>query len=92
MGLSDLGTLEDVQLFPNPADNEIQISFSSKTGNNELVFVLTDLTGKMIRSIPVNAQEGSNLVFIETADLSAGTYLIKLADSASGKTFKFVKK
>lgn len=92
LGLSDLGTLQDIQLFPNPADNEIQISFSSKTANNELVFVLTDLTGKVIRSIPVNAQEGANLVFIETADLSAGTYLIKLADSFSGKTFKFVKK
>ena len=92
LGLSDLGSLQDIQLFPNPADNEVQISFSSKTGNNELVFLLTDLTGKLIRSIPVNAQEGTNLVFIETADLSAGTYLIKLSDSSSGKTFKFVKK
>lgn len=91
LGLSDLGTLQDVTLFPNPAENEIQISFSSQTANN-VVFVLTDLTGKVIKTIPVNAQEGANIVLLETANLSAGTYLIKLNDSNSGRTFKFVKK
>lgn len=92
LGLNDFGTFQDFNLFPNPAENELQISFSSQTGNNSLEFIVTDLSGKMIKSIPVNAQEGTNLVFIETADLSAGTYLIKMSGSSQERTFSFVKR
>ena len=92
LGLADFGSFQDFNLFPNPAENELQISFSSQTGNNSLEFTVTDLSGKLIKSIPVNAQEGSNLVFIETSDLSAGTYLIKVSGSSQERTFSFVKR
>ena len=92
LGLNDFGSFQDINLFPNPAENELQISFSSQTGNNPLEFTITDLSGKMIKSIPVNAHEGSNLVFIETSDLSAGTYLIKMSGSSQERTFSFVKR
>lgn len=91
LGLHDIGSLEDIRLFPNPAENELQISFSSQAGNNPLEFVITDLSGKMIRSIPVNAHEGPNIVFVETSDLSAGTYLIQMKGSVQ-RTFSFVKR
>lgn len=92
LGLNDFGSFQDFNLFPNPAENELQISFSSQTGNNSLEFTVTDLSGKIIKSIPVNAQEGSNLVFIETSDLSAGTYLIKMSGPSQERTFSFVKR
>lgn len=93
LGLSDFqSSFQNVSLFPNPTENELQVSFHSKTGNNELTFTITDLSGKLIKSLPVHAQEGSNLVFIETNDLSAGTYLIKMSGSAQDQTFPFVKK
>jgi hypothetical protein len=57
-----------------------------------LEFAITDLSGKLIKTLPVNAHEGSNLVLIETSDLSAGTYLIKMSGSAQERTFHFVKK
>ena len=92
LGLNDLGSFQNINLFPNPADNELQISFSSQTGNNQLDFIITDLSGKMIKTLPVNAHEGANLVFIETSDLSAGTYLIRMTGSSEERTFTFVKK
>jgi PKD repeat protein len=92
LGINDLGSFQDINLYPNPADQEIQISFSSQTGNNPLKFAVTDLAGKIIRTIPVNAHEGANLVFIETSDLSAGTYLIKVTGSSEERTLTFVKK
>ncbi len=92
LGVNDLGSFQDINLYPNPADHEVQISFSSPIGNNPLKFAITDLAGKTIRTIPVNAHEGSNLVFIETTDLSAGTYLIKMISSSEEKTLTFVKK
>lgn len=91
LGLTDFGSFQDVNLFPNPAENELQISFTSPTGD-QLDFAITDLSGKLIKSLPVKAQEGANLVFVETIDLSAGTYLIKMIGSSQERTFTFVKK
>jgi hypothetical protein len=92
LGVNDLESFQNINLVPNPAENELQISFNSPTGNNQLQFAVTDLSGKQIKSYPVNAHEGANLVFIETAELSAGTYFIKMIGSAQEKTFPFVKK
>jgi len=90
-GLADLGTVANINLFPNPADNEIQISFSSQTAN-EIKFYVTDLTGKHIQQHQINATEGNNLVYIATENLSAGTYLIQMVDGTSQRTLTFVKK
>jgi PKD repeat protein len=90
-GLADLGTVANINLFPNPADNEVQISFSSQIAN-EIKFYVTDLTGKRIQQHQINANEGNNLVYIATENLSAGTYLIQMVDGTSQRTLTFVKK
>ncbi|WP_341899788.1 M43 family zinc metalloprotease [Fluviicola taffensis] len=90
-GLADLGTVANINLFPNPADNEVQISFSSQIAN-EINFYVTDLSGKRIQQYQINATEGNNLVYIATENLSAGTYLIQMVDGTSQRTLTFVKK
>jgi hypothetical protein len=82
----------DINLFPNPADNELQISFSSQTGSNEILFYVTDLTGKRLQQHTVHANEGNNLVLIATDNLSAGTYLIQMVDASGQRTLNFIKK
>lgn len=91
-GLADLGTVANINLFPNPADNEVQISFNSQTGNNQINFFVTDLTGKRLQQHTINANEGNNLVLIATENLSAGTYLIQMIDANGQRTLNFVKK
>lgn len=91
-GLADLGTVANINLFPNPADNEVQISFNSQTGNNQIQFFVTDLTGKRLQQHTINANEGNNLVLIATENLSAGTYLIQMIDANGQRTLNFVKK
>lgn len=91
-GLADLGSVADINLFPNPADNEVQISFNSQAANNQIQFFVTDLTGKRLQQHTVMANEGSNLVLIATENLSAGTYLIQMIDAAGQRTLNFVKK
>ena len=90
-GLEDLGTVANINLFPNPADNEVQVSFSSQTAN-EITFYVTDLTGKSLQQHVIHANEGNNLVSIATETLSAGTYLIRMVDGTSQKTLTFMKK
>lgn len=91
-GLEDLGSVANISLFPNPADNELQIAFSSQVGSNEIKFFITDLTGKRLQQHVVNANEGNNLVYIATENLSAGTYLIQMIDGTSQRTLTFMKK
>ncbi len=91
-GLADLGTVANINLFPNPADNEVQISFNSQTGNNQITFFVTDLTGKRLQQHTIQANEGNNLVLIATENLSAGTYLIQMIDANGQRTLNFVKK
>lgn len=91
-GLADLGTVANINLFPNPADNEVQISFNSQTGNNQIQFFVTDLTGKRLQQHTIQANEGNNLVLIATENLSAGTYLIQMMDANGQRTLNFVKK
>ena len=90
-GLADFETVANINLFPNPADNEVQISFSSQTAN-EITFYVTDLTGKKLQQHVIHANEGNNMVYIATENLSAGTYLIRMVDGTSQKTLTFVKK
>ncbi len=90
-GLEDFGTVANMNLFPNPADNEIQISFTSQTAG-KMTFNVTDLSGKRIQQHVVNATEGNNLVYLATENLSAGTYLIQVINGTSQKTLTFVKK
>ncbi|MNU66241.1 Pregnancy-associated plasma protein-A [compost metagenome] len=91
-GLEDLESLANISLFPNPADNEIQVAFSSKVASNEVKFYVTDLTGKRLEQHTVLANEGNNLVYIATSNLSAGTYLIQMLDGSGQRTLTFVKK
>lgn len=91
-GLADLGTVANISLFPNPADNEVQIAFSSNASSNEITFYVTDLTGKRLQQHAVQANEGNNLVYIATSNLSAGTYLIQMVDGSGQRTLTFVKK
>ncbi len=90
-GLADLETVANLNLFPNPADNEIHVSFSSQTANEMTIYV-TDLTGKRLQQHVIHTSEGNNLVSIATENLSAGTYLIQMVDGTSQKTLTFVKK
>ena len=71
------GGIGGVSLFPNPADNELNVRFelnSAQFGGIEI----TDLAGKKLFEAPINANAGSNSVLIDTKSLASGTYLVKL--------------
>ena len=69
-------TLEQVQIYPNPTDGELNISYN--VGANQLTkVVIRDLSGKLIKEVSVSSQSGKNLVTIDVSKLDAGVYLIE---------------
>ena len=86
LGIFENSDLSDVRLFPNPTDNEINVSFGSL--KNEAVKVeIFDFSGKQVFSNSINAVEGSNLIHYPTHNLSNGMYSIRVG---SAKALRFV--
>lgn len=75
----------DLKLFPNPANNEINLDFGSRYAEVDTVTIFT-LQGQKIEEVKTNNNETLNL---STEAYSAGLYLVELS---SNKGLKVVEK
>ena len=81
----------DLVLYPNPAIDELNISFNILE-NNVANIQITDLSGKEIQQHYINSVQGSNLVSIDTTNLSTGVYFVQIKAGERIVSKKFVKK
>jgi len=85
-------SFNNVNVFPNPASNKIQIEFSS-IGNNPVNAVLFDITGRKIENIYLNfeAVNGKNTINYKLPDyLNAGNYFIEVSSGNQKSSKKLV--
>ncbi|MEO7309517.1 MAG: hypothetical protein ABIX01_03905 [Chitinophagaceae bacterium] len=82
---------EIVGLYPTIVNSSAFLSIStSKSG--KIQTVITDLSGRTIRSATVTVNAGSNLVPVESNTLAAGAYQLTIyADGVLAGTVRFVK-
>lgn len=85
-----LGLEEEIQatsgvlIYPNPADDELQVSYeAARPGNTKIVII--DVLGQQLLEQNIQSAAGGNLVVIPTENLSSGMYLVKTV--VDGKTF-----
>ena len=88
LGTDENELFQNVNLYPNPADEEINLRFTVAAGQTVTVAV-TDLMGNVIQHHTINANQGTNLVLLSTNELAAGMYLVRLNE---GQTMSFVVK
>lgn len=91
-GLAELSSVQGISLFPNPTDKELQLAFTSAEGGNALDISIVDVFGKTIKASNYIVHEGANTYSLNTAELAAGTYMIRIGDTNGTKVLKFVKK
>jgi hypothetical protein len=89
-GIDETQQMNGVNLYPNPADEEVTLSFSS-INTQDVTVAIQDVFGKTIQSHNILAQNGSNLVFLDTQKLATGTYFVSLINGGTPVTIKFVK-
>ena len=63
-----------VKLFPNPAREEISMSFSSPATGQSTV-VLYDMMGKTLLDIKIEVEEGENTINFDLSTVPTGVYL-----------------
>lgn len=83
--------LDDVQLYPNPARNEVIISLTSGERMEAVQLQIIDMMGKAIYTEAVQIQSGANSFKMDVSELTAGTYFVNLRAESGSLTRKFVK-
>lgn len=73
------------KLFPNPAQNIINISSLALNGN--ISIIIYDLTGKIVIKTTLKGSQST----INIESIPTGIYLMTIIDSSKSNTFKFIK-
>lgn len=73
-----------LSVFPNPANFSTEVSFRSLSAFDGLLS-LHSLGGSLLTTRTVNVQPGANLFLIDTAQLPAGHYFVRLENKYSGR-------
>jgi len=90
-GITDNEIINDLTLFPNPTDDELNLRFSVKTAQ-EVNVQIQNISGQVLQKYLINANSGSNLVYMNTTDLSAGIYFMQINAGGSIQTIQFIIK
>ncbi|MCS7005574.1 MAG: GEVED domain-containing protein [Cytophagales bacterium] len=80
-------TAQPLELYPNPTNGEVKISFSSDTEENVSVTVY-DLAGAVVENFSTTAQVGQNVISKNLSALTAGTYVVKAVKGSEVLTSK----
>lgn len=86
LSVEDFGNFKSFTLFPNPFQEELNISSKEQ---NIIQIQLYDLTGKLIQEEKVNNQ---NSFTLKTNGLPTGTYLVNISSDKGKETYKVIKK
>jgi len=76
------GTFDQMNLFPNPTDAIVNISFNASAKGMASVRIV-DMIGKVLVSEKVIVSEGSNKLSYDLARYSKGIYFVELSDESS---------
>ena len=90
-GIAELTSINGLSVYPNPVDSELSVDFSLQTAQ-EVVLTVQDVSGKVAQRNVINANEGSNLVLMNTQELSSGIYFIEVKTGGARQVKQFVVK
>jgi PKD repeat protein len=91
LGINEAVEFADIKLYPNPADNEVNLSFGLAAAQ-DVTIEITDLTGKVVQLNHINANEGNNLVMMNTSEFAQGSYFLNINAGNKRSTLQFVVK
>lgn len=90
-GVNDLGIINNINLYPNPAKTYINVSFNVKQAT-ELSWIITDVLGQNINEESFQIQTGLFSRDIDLTELNKGIYFIEITQGTNKKVMKFVVK
>lgn len=90
VSVNDIDKHEDLEIYPNPSNNLLNIALNNNTSNWKLE--ISDATGKLIQSHTFNTDSNKqNIKTIDVSTLSNGFYFCKISSSEGVHCKKFIK-
>jgi len=80
-----------INIYPNPADNYLNVSFTS-LDNTEVEISMTDISGRIVLRENSSISTGYNKIDIDLNSFNAGIYFLKISEGSSSVDFKVVVK
>jgi hypothetical protein len=65
--------------YPNPSTGDFTMLFGSEKIVGDAVMTVADATGKIVRSVQMTIERGTQSMLIPTLELSPGIYHIRLS-------------
>jgi PKD repeat protein len=90
-GVSELESINGLSVYPNPTDKELTVDFNVHMAQ-EVMVTIQDVSGKITQRNVINANEGSNLVLMNTQSLASGIYFLEVKTSGARQVLQFVVK
>ncbi len=91
VGVPAVTTIAEVQLYPNPAKESVQLSISAAQGTAATILI-TDLQGKVMAKKERQLTTGNNLEQLDISTLPAGMYMVQVQAGNSRKTLKLARR
>jgi hypothetical protein len=90
LGINQNSGLSDINVYPNPATNFLNVELTSEAQNIDMNVV--DMSGKILYSNTVSHNGGSQIYKVPVSNLASGIYFLHM-NTPSGKTIqKFIVK
>ncbi|MFH0894953.1 MAG: CUB domain-containing protein, partial [Bacteroidota bacterium] len=88
-GMEELSGVDNLSLYPNPADKNFNFSFSLQ--NSELVSIkLSNILGEEMMSIPVQKNMEQYNQQVDVSNLSSGVYFLNITTTKGVNSVKLV--
>jgi hypothetical protein len=90
VGIDEIEELSnDFVIYPNPTEDELNVSFQMEV-SQALEMKVTDLTGKMVKTVQILGAVGNNLAVLSVNELSSGTYFLEISNGNEKTVKQFV--
>ena len=91
VGLEDIGFINQLKLFPNPARDVITIELES-TESNELTYEVLNMFGSVMMNQQARVLPGENNYTFDLGKLPNGYYFIRIRSEAQAQVLPFLKR
>lgn len=69
-------------IYPNPAQNQVNVMIDAKTAKKNTVLAVMDITGKVLQQTSVQLKEGVNAYSFDMSNYPAGTYVVSVMNDS----------
>ena len=80
-----------MKMYPNPATNNVNVTFSSEESANAVLSVM-NLMGQTVYTENVNIHEGYNMVNLSVNNFRSGVYMVNIKTNKGTSTQKLIVK